>query len=142
MATALKLRVVTPARTVVDKEVRSVTFESSEGRYTVLPRHAPAMLATEPGLTKIVDTEGKTEEIMISDGFAEVRDNVLSLICEAGELAEEIDEERAKAAEERARQRVAERSKIDVDLPRAKAALRRALVRQMLARKRSGTGHV
>ena len=133
---------MTPARTVIDKDVRSVTFESSEGRYTVLPRHAPAMLATEPGIAKILGTDGKPEEIMISDGFAEIRENVLSLICEAGELAEEIDEERAKAAEERARKRVDERSQVDVDLPRAKAALRRAMVRQVLARKRTGTGHV
>jgi F-type H+-transporting ATPase subunit epsilon len=138
----LQLRVVTPQKTVIDRPVRKVSFAGVDGSYGILPRHAPLMTATIPGIVTITEIDGSTEEMLITDGFAEMRDNVLSLICEAGELAGEIDLERAAEAERRAREQIAHRERVDISLPRAEAALQRALLRQVLGRRRSGTGHM
>ena len=138
----LHLRVVTPQKTIIDRKVRSVAFMGIDGSYGVLPGHAPLLTATKPGIVTIEETDGTKDEMLITDGFAEVRHNVLSLICEAGEMASEIDLERAEEAARRAREKIEQRAKIDIDLPRAEAALQRALLRQMLGRRRSGTGHV
>lgn len=138
----LHLRVVTPQNTVVDRKVQSVTFDGVDGSYGILPQHAALMTATKPGVVAITETDGSVEEMIVTDGFAEMRNNILSLICEAGELAGEIDLERAAEAEARAREQIAQSSKVDANLPRAEAALRRALLRQMLGRRRTARGNL
>jgi F-type H+-transporting ATPase subunit epsilon len=132
----LHLRVVTPQSTIIDRKVSSVEFMGVDGSYGILPGHAALMTATKPGVVTINETDGSVEEMIVTDGFAEVRSNILSLICEAGELAGEIDLERAAEAEKRARAAISDRTKVDVNLPKAEAALQRALLRQMLGRKR------
>jgi F-type H+-transporting ATPase subunit epsilon len=133
MASELHLRVVTPDRTVFDRKVSAVSFMSVDGSYGILPNHAPLMTATQAGIVTITHVDGSKEDMLITDGFAEMRSNVLSLICEAGERAGEIDLERAREAERRARERIEEaKGKDVVELPRAEAALRRAMLRQLL----------
>jgi F-type H+-transporting ATPase subunit epsilon len=132
----LHLRVVTPQSTIIDRKVSSVEFMGVDGSYGILPDHAALMTATKPGIVTIKETDGSVEEMIVTDGFAEVRSNILSLICEAGELAGEIDLERAAEAEKRARAAISDQTKVDVNLPKAEAALQRALLRQMLGRKR------
>jgi F-type H+-transporting ATPase subunit epsilon len=132
----MQLRVVTPDRTVFDRRVRAVSFMGLDGSYGILPNHAPLLTATRPGIVTITHVDGTKEAMLVTDGFAEMRHNVLSLICEAGERAEEIDVERAKEAEERARKAIAEGATVtDESLPRAEAALRRAMLRQLVGRR-------
>lgn len=140
MAKDLTLRVVTPDRVVFDRKVKAVSFMGVDGSYGILPGHAPLMTATKPGIVKITNENGQVEEMLVTDGFAEMRDGVLSVITEAGERADEIDVERAKQAEAKARERLAgERGKSPLTDP----ALQRAILRQVLfARKRVGTGDV
>ena len=135
----LHLRVVTPQKTVIDRKVKSVQFMGVDGSYGILPNHAPLMTATQPGIVTIENTDGTNEDMLVTDGFAEMRNNVLSLICQAGERAGEIDVERAAEAERRARERLDAQGKAEVELPRAQEALQRAVLRQLLA-KRGGTG--
>jgi F-type H+-transporting ATPase subunit epsilon len=146
MATAtgnlLRLRVVTPERTVVDRDVRSVTFMGEDGSYGILANHAPLMTPTVPGMVEVTNTDGSIENLLVTDGFAEIRNNVLSLICEEGERAEEIDLEAAIAAEKVAREKIAAMTRVDPTLPKAETALRVALLRQAIVRRRSGTGHI
>jgi F-type H+-transporting ATPase subunit epsilon len=136
----LHLRVVTPDRVVFDRKVKAVSFMGVDGSYGILPGHAPLMTATKPGIVKITHENGQVEEMLVTDGFAEMRHNVLSLVTDAGERAEDIDLERAKEAEKKARERLAsERGKSPLSDP----ALQRALLRQsLIIRKRSGTGDV
>ena len=139
----IHLRIVTPDRTIVDRLVTSVSFVGTDGCYGVLPRHAPLMTGiAQSGTATIVATDGKSEELFISDGFAQVQNNVLTLVCEAGELAGEIDVERAKNKEQEAREKMAGLSKLSEEFLKAEASLRKALARERLASKRSGTGSV
>ena len=63
----------------------------------------------------------------------------MRVLSSVGERPEEIDEERALAAEKRARERLALRSKSEdaFDALRAELALQRALMRQRVKRGRS-----
>ena len=142
MASELHLRVVTPDRNVLDRKVKAVSFMGIDGSYGILPNHAPLMTATMPGVVKVTNTDDSVEELLVTDGFAEMRDNILSLVCEAGERATDIDVERARAAEERAREQIEEAHDVDINLAQAEVALQKALLRQMLARKGRGTGTI
>src|SRR5262249_15528591 len=74
---------------------------------------------------------GQQKQLFVSEGFAEVKNDTLRVVCEAGELPEEIDEERARAAEKRARERLSVKviGEPAVDMLRAELALQRALLR-------------
>ena len=142
MTAELQLRIVTPDRTVFDRKVRAVSFMGVDGSYGILAQHAPLMTATMPGIVKVTHTDASVEALLVTDGFAEMRHNVLSLICEAGELAGEVDLERAREAEQRARRLIEEAHTVDINLARAEAALQRALLRQLLGRRKSGSGAI
>ena len=62
-------------------------------------------------------------------GFAEILGDKVTLLAELAEWPEEIDLERARKAEDRARERL-NRKDADLDVARAELALKRALARQ------------
>ncbi len=137
----LHLRIVTPDRTIIDRKVSSVSFVGTDGRYGVLPNHAPLMTGiAQSGTATITEADGKTSELFVSDGFAQVQHNVLTLVCEAGEFATEIDLDRVKAAEARARAKMDGLDKLSAEFLKAEASLRKALAREMISRRSSGTG--
>jgi F-type H+-transporting ATPase subunit epsilon len=141
MAKELHLRVVTPDRTVIDRKVAAVSFRGIDGGYGILPDHAPLLTGiARSGTVEITETDGKRSEMFASDGFAQVQGNVLTLVCEAGELAEEIDLERVKAAEAKAREKLSHLDRASEEFLKAEASLKKALAREMLARRHSGTG--
>ncbi|MCB9885235.1 MAG: ATP synthase F1 subunit epsilon [Planctomycetes bacterium] len=136
----LHLRIVTPDRTIVDRKVAGVRFAGIDGSYGILPHHAPLMTAiAQAGTVQITELDGKEIDLFASDGFAQVQNNVLTLVCEAGEFAHEIDLERVKAAEQKAREKLAGLDRLSTEFVKAEAALRKALAREMLARKGSGS---
>ena len=137
----LHLRIVTPDRTLVDRKVARVSFQGIDGSYGILPHHAPLMTAiSSAGKAKITEVDGKTLELFVSDGFAQVQHNVLTLVCEAGEFAHEIDMERVKAAEAKAREKLEGLDRLSEEFLKAEASLRKALAREALVRRGSGTG--
>lgn len=141
MAAELHLRIVTPERTIVDRKVAAVRFQGIDGSYGILPHHAPLMTAiAQAGITQITELDGKKSDLFVSDGFAQVQHNVLTLVCEAGEFAHEIDMERVKAAEAKAREKLSGLDRLSEDFLKAEASLRKALAREMLVRRGSGTG--
>lgn len=141
MAAELHLRIVTPDRTILDRKVRGVKFQGVDGGYGILPHHAPLMTAiSQAGAATITELDGKTHDLFVSDGFAQVQNNVLTLVCEAGEFAHEIDLNRVKAAEAKAREKMAGLDRLSAEFLQAEASLRKALAREMLVRRRSGTG--
>ena len=137
----LHLRIVTPDRTIIDRKVAAVTFQGVDGGYGILPHHAPMMTAiAAAGVVGITELDGRKIEMFASDGFAQMQNNVLTLVCEAGEFAHEIDLERVKAAESKAREKLAGLDRLSADFVLAEASLRKAMLREMLSRRNSGTG--
>ena len=136
MADALTLRVITPENIVIDTTASMVTFPALDGGMGVLPNHAPMVAALDAGQLAF-DSDGKRQEMFISGGFAEVRDNTVRVVTEASEPASDIDVERAAGAAVRARDRLrAGKAQADgepFDFLRAEAALRRALMRKLVA---------
>jgi F0F1-type ATP synthase epsilon subunit len=85
-----------------------VSVQGVDGSYGILPNHAPLMTAIPtPAWSTSPSSTARREDLFVSDGFAQVQDNVLTLVCEAGEFATEIDLERVKAAEAKAREKMA-----------------------------------
>ncbi len=77
--------------------------------------------------------EGERIGVLVHDGFAEVGKDFLTVLTRSAEDPEEVDLERARVAAERARERMKDRVS-DLDLVRARASLRRALLREKYGR--------
>ena len=130
----LQLEVVTPDKTVVSGEVEMAVCPGIEGEFGVLPKHVSLLSALKIGGLRY-RTGGKDEHVFISGGFADVNNDVLTVLAESAELADSIDSARAMAAKERAEKRLAGHDE-KVDMTRAEAALQRAIVRLQLAQLR------
>lgn len=142
MAGLLTLRVITPDRIALDVRVESLRLPGVDGAIGILPRHAPMVAAISVGELFYV-AGGVRKSLFVSDGFAEVHANTVRVVCEAGELPEEIDEARAKELEQRARERLqhtgATMTQAEaLEQTRAEVALRRALLKLSVPGSRAG----
>ena len=127
----LRLEIVTPDKTVVSSDVEMVICPGVEGEFGVLPQHVPLLSALSVGDLRY-RIDGKDAHVFISGGFADVNNNVVNVLAESAEIADDIDTARAQAARERAEKRLAGQDE-DIDLVRADAALQRAVQRLRIA---------
>ena len=134
MADKIRLRVVTPARVVLDEEVDEVTGPGVKGEFGVLPNHISFLSLLEPG--EMSYKQGATRRsLALSGGYAEVLDNVMTVLAPVAEFGSEIDVDRARMAKDKAERRLSELHFEDKDFAAAEAALRRALIRLRVAAK-------
>jgi len=118
------LEIVTPVRKVFAEPVNSIVIPGHDGYFGILPRHTPLLAEVRIGDIK-VQQGSKTLHFATSGGVVEVLPDRVKILAESAEEASTIDVERAEAARERARQRLAEGRK-KWDVVRAEAALARA----------------
>ena len=126
-----RLKVVTPRKMTLDKDVDMVILETIDGQIGVLAGHEPLTTVLGHGTLRYYEDE-KIVPLALFGGFAEINQNEVIVLAEICESPEEIDKERARRAVERARRRLEEK-KAGMDEIRAKVALRKALVRLELS---------
>ena len=122
------VEIITPDRVFSHGEAFMVEFNTVEGEIGVLKDHIPLTTVLAPGIVTISEKE-ESKKAVVHAGFAEILGDKVTLLAEIAEWPDEIDLERAKRAEERARERLNKKS-ADLDVTRAELALKRALVRQ------------
>lgn len=125
----LHLEVVTPERALLSLEVDSVVAPGALGDFGIMEGHIPFLSGIAPGELRYT-SNGHTEYLAVSTGFAEVFNDKVSVLVDAAEKSGDIDVERARLAMERARERLAkDRGTEDIDFARAEIALKRAVMR-------------
>ena len=122
----LKLEVITPEDVTLRAESTSVIVPCVDGELGIWPNHAPLLAGLKPGVISYKTASG-TEKLVVSGGFIEVSNNVISIIAPAAEKSTDIDFARAEAAKQRAQERIAKKE--NIDMARAQAALARANAR-------------
>ena len=132
MAEILRLRVVTPERQLLDEEVDEVTAPGSVGEFGVLPNHITFLSSLQPGRLNY-KRSGQTRLLAVSSGFAEVVDNVMTVLADRAEFAEEIDIDQAHAALRAAEDSLKTLAAADPAFAEAEAARRLAQVRVEVA---------
>jgi len=133
---ALTLTIVTPQGTAFDGPVESVVVPGSEGDFGVLPGHERFLSPVRIGELEVRNPEGRWAAV--SDGFADVDAGRVVLMVDSCEFAENIDAARAERARARAEHEI-ELLKHEQEEQRfqlARAALERAIVRLMVAKRR------
>ena len=129
MAGDISLRVVTPVRLVLEEQVDELTAPGPLGQLGILPDHAALMTTLDIGQLSYKQS-GATSVVTLAGGYAEVLDNVVTVLANAAEFPNEIDTARAANARGRAERTLEDRDNADEEaLVAAEAALKRALLR-------------
>ncbi len=133
MAEKIKLEVVTPEKYVVDEEVEIAVAPGVLGEFGVLIGHTPFLTTLKTGTVRFTDVNGTERFVFVSGGFAEALPDKVTVLAESAERRSDIDVARAKAAQQRAQDRLDQEKTEDIDFLRAKVALERAINRIKLA---------
>lgn len=137
MATDLKikLKIVTPEKTVFEDEINQATLPTTEGEVTILPNHRSYIASLKPG--GITVKNGKEETLLcISGGFIEFHSNELVVLADTAERAEEIDLKMAEEARRKAQELQKQRITMDEDeFAAVMSAIQRETARIRVARK-------
>lgn len=112
-------------------EIKRISLPTSDGVRTILANHMDAVIPVEIGVVRLI-YPNVVEEVVVSEGIFNFRDNEAHLFVRTFELASEIDEERASRAKERAEARLQE--ELDTrEMQETELALKRALTRMSAA---------
>ncbi len=107
MAT-IKLEIVTPEARTYSEDVDMVTLPGVEGELGVFPQHVPLMTQIVPGEIG-VRKDGKDFFLAVGEGFVEITGEQVSIMTDMAVMAEDIDEQKAEEARQRAEARLRER---------------------------------
>ncbi|MBI4558863.1 MAG: ATP synthase F1 subunit epsilon [Candidatus Hydrogenedentes bacterium] len=136
MPKTFELSIIIPERVVMKAPVTQVTLPTSQGEITVLAGHMPLISAISPGALKVVKDDGSETYMAISTGLIQVDPQGVKILADTAEREDEIDEQRAEAARQRATTLMAQTpneaedygllaQKIEKELARLKVARRR-----------------
>lgn len=119
-----------------DEEVYEVVLPTMDGDIGVLPGHMPLISVARPGAIAVrkrqVDHDDMMEFFAISGGAIEVSGDTLRVLVDEADNSDEISEEEAKAAMERAQKLKAD-AKDQVSLAAAQDMIDRSAVRLQVA---------
>ena len=135
MSKTLTFEMVTPEKVAYTCQADFVVLPAWGGEMGVLPGHAPFLVQLTAEDVRVTES-GQVKVFAVSGGFAEIKDDKVSLFAETAEMAGSIDAERALQALEKAKAEL-QRKHIDpLTLAQAEAAMRRAQVRLKVAGRR------
>jgi F-type H+-transporting ATPase subunit epsilon len=133
LPTSLTLEIVTPERPLVRETVDEVTLPGAEGELGILPGHTPLLTTLKVGVLSYRKGDERSY-VAIAYGFAEALSDRVTVLAQIAERAEEIDVAKAKAALERAEQRLTAGGP-QTDLEAAREAQAKASTRLVVASK-------
>ena len=94
---SLELKIVTADRPVLTEDVDMVIAPGAAGELGVLPRHEPLLTTLKPGELRVLHN-GQWEFLAVAGGFMQVDPRGVTILADAAERVDEIDEARAQEA--------------------------------------------
>ena len=127
------LKIVTPDGLIYDGTAEEVVVRTTTGDIGILAGHVNCIAPLGMGMATIV-IEGQKKYAACIGGMISVVDGSVTLVPTTFEWADKIDLERAEASQERAKAIIADKNATATELRMADARLKRAVVRQSVAK--------
>jgi len=93
----LKLVLVTPEKTLVDRLVTSIRLPMFDGSAGIYPGRAPLVGRLGIGELNLKAVDGTSESYFIDGGFVQVKGTTVSVLTNSAQPASEIDRAEAQA---------------------------------------------
>ena len=87
---SLNVRVITPDKIVWDANADEIILPSSTGQLGILTGHAPLLTAIDIGVMRL-KVAGNWSTIVLMEGFAEVDNNKVTILCNDAEEGSSIN---------------------------------------------------
>lgn len=126
-----KLKIVTPQKVYINEEIEQLNIKAFAGDMGILSNHSPLIAMTQICHMVIIMHDHSRISYAINSGVLSFKNNTCLLLTDSIELPDEIDVNRALAAQIRAKEQMAD---IDSDHKRAMLALARANNRLKVAK--------
>ena len=107
------------------------------GELGISPRHAPLITQLKPGPVRVQQPDGEEIFFFVGGGILEVQPHLVTVLADSALHADQLDEDAALAARERAKE-VLEGRHGEIDLAQAQAELVEAEARYRAAQKLRG----
>ncbi len=125
-AMTVNLSVVSAEEELFSGRIESLQISGSEGELGIMPGHAPLLTGLKPGMARIVKSDGVEEIIYLSGGMLEVQPNQVIVLADVATRGDDLDEQAALEAKQRAEQHLNEHGD-DVDYAEVAGELARAI---------------
>ena len=132
----INLQVLTPEKIACEGKVDQVSVPTKEGEITIMPNHLPLVSLMTHG-ELLIKNDSKEIPMAVWGGFIEVRpDSEVIIMTDVAERIEEIDEQKAEEARQRAEDTLKEKDRLsDVAFADASAILEKSLTRLKIVKK-------
>ena len=137
MPDKIKLEIVSAEEEIFSQDVEMVYAPAEMGEVGISPKHTPLMTKLKAGDVRAQISETETKTFFISGGLLEIQPNSVTILSDTAIREDDLDEERAKLAESKAREAM-ENSGSDMDLVKAKTELAQAAAQLKLIKKLKG----
>lgn len=127
----LKIRVIAPDKIVWDAEAEEIILPSSTGQLGILTGHIPLLTAIDIGVMR-VRIEKEWKPIILLGGFAEIKNNDITILVNGAEEVNDINLDEAKKNLENTT-KVLEEAETSKEKIEATQALRKAKARLQAA---------
>ena len=129
-----QLKIVTPDGLRYDGPAEELIVRTTSGDLGILAGHINCVSPLGMGQATVV-VEGERRYAACIGGMVSVMNNQVSLVATTFEWADQIDMARARASEERAKAVISDKKAKPDDIRLAEARLKRALIRQSVAKR-------
>jgi len=132
----INLQIITPEKVAYKDKADQITLPTGDGEITILANHIPLISTMKHG-ELVIKNDGKEIPMAVCNGFIEVKRNSIIVMTDIAERVEEIDEQKAKEAKEKAQNLLSEKDRMsDVAFADATALLEKSLARIRVARRK------
>jgi len=114
MTATIRLDVVSAEEELFSGEVQEVTAPGEMGAMGILPRHSQLIATLKPGELNYKTDEG-VASLFVAGGIIEVQPNIITVLADSAIRAEDLDEQAAEDAVDRARNALAGKDPEDLD---------------------------
>lgn len=134
---SIRVDIVSAEGEIFSGEATMVFAPAKLGEIGIAPRHAPLLTDLRAGEVRVQSSEGSERLFYVTGGVLEVQPHLVTVLADSALHAEQLDEDAALAARERAREALEGRHG-EIDIEQAQAELVEAEARYRAAQKLKG----
>jgi len=134
----MRLEIVSAEKNIYSDEVSAVVAPSIEGEIAILDNHAPLLTSLQPGEVRIIKNNNEDTFLYLSGGFIEVLGNHVTILADAAERVEEIEESKVQEAIQQAEEQL-NTGQSGIDLANTLASMRKDQIRLKIVQRRKSS---
>ena len=134
---SIQIEIVSAEKEIFSGEAIMLIAPGKEGDLGIAPNHTPLLTTLRPGEIEIHKKDDKKEYVYVTGGNLEVQPHIVTVLADSALHAEELDEEAALQAKNRAEEALKGAEKKE-DLEQAQAQLVEAAARYSAVKRLKG----